>query len=328
MPRRYWRLKKITYLYIHYSIIVGHLPLKSSNYMKQYFSFLAGFILCVQASVLKAQNVHIPDQTFKNYLFSKGVDTNQDFEIQVSEAQNYTGVINIAGLAITDLTGLEEFTSIQILSCEDVPITSLNVSANVMLTHLRCSNNPISSLDLSHNINLVSLTCQRTNITHLDLSNNVNLTELDCRSDSSLVALDIRNGNNTSMTNFLVNGNPLLQCIEVDDSTYSTTNWTSIDPNTYFSTNCFYLGTTEALEKNKIQAHFYPNPMKNALTIDLGTTFSSIKVTISNPIGQLLQTNTYTNQNRLDLNIQGLPGWYFIQIETEKGNQTIKVLKQ
>jgi len=39
-------------------------------------------------------------------------------------------------------------------------------------------------------------------------------------------------------TNFICSGNPNLSCINVDDSTWSTSNWTDIDPQHYFSTNC------------------------------------------------------------------------------------------
>ncbi|WP_052593262.1 T9SS type A sorting domain-containing protein [Aureispira sp. CCB-QB1] len=293
--------------------------------MKQYFSFLAGFILCVQASVLKAQNVHIPDQTFKNYLITGGVDTNQDFEIQISEAQNFTGLININGLAISDLTGLEEFTKLTRLYCEVTNITSLDVSANVMLTELHCGNNDLTSLDLSNNVNLTNLKCYVLKITELDLSNNVNLVEVDCRQDSLLTRINIKNGNNTAITSFLANDNPALTCIEVDSVAYSTANWTNIDAGVVFSTSCF-TGINTVGQLPSFRA--YPNPTTKTLTVDMGETILSAKITVLNTIGQIVSSENYKNIASLDLNIQGLPGWYFIQIETEKGNQTIKVLKQ
>jgi hypothetical protein len=63
------------------------------------------------------------------------------------------------------------------------------------------------------------------------------------------------------------------------------------------------------------------------LTIDLGTIHSSVSINVSNTMGQRVQSINYTNTQALDLNIEGLPGWYFIQIETDKGSETIKVLK-
>ena len=40
------------------------------------------------------------------------------------------------------------------------------------------------------------------------------------------------------MESFHCVNNPLLDCIEVDDAAWSTANWTYIDSQRYFSTNC------------------------------------------------------------------------------------------
>jgi len=39
-------------------------------------------------------------------------------------------------------------------------------------------------------------------------------------------------------SHFATQNNPNLYCINVDDATWSTANWTSIDPQHYFSDNC------------------------------------------------------------------------------------------
>jgi len=36
----------------------------------------------------------------------------------------------------------------------------------------------------------------------------------------------------------IATGNNQLYCIEVDDATWSTANWTNIDPQHYFSEDC------------------------------------------------------------------------------------------
>jgi hypothetical protein len=65
---------------------------------------------------------------------------------------------------------------------------------------------------------------------------------LSCK-NNQLTSLDVRNGNNinidhSSYPGFKTENNPNLTCIDVDDVNYSTTNWTDIDPQHYFSTNC------------------------------------------------------------------------------------------
>jgi hypothetical protein len=47
------------------------------------------------------------------------INTNADGEIQVSEASAYAGGINVAGLGISDLTGIEAFTALQALDCSN-----------------------------------------------------------------------------------------------------------------------------------------------------------------------------------------------------------------
>ena len=171
------------------------------------------------------QNVYIPDVTFKNYLIGpwNGINTNGDSEIQVSEASAFTGTIDCTGdacgpwmLLISDLTGIEAFTALTVLDCSFNQITSLDVSNNTALTNLSCDHNQLTSLDVSSNTALIELICS--------------VNQLEC--------LNVKNGNNTALGDCSTGFNPSLTCIEVDDVNYSTINWTNIDPQTSFSTDC------------------------------------------------------------------------------------------
>ena len=66
----------------------------------------------------------------------------------------------------------------------------------------------------------------------MDLSSNITLYELNAASNQ-LISLDVRNGNNQNMSDFYSTWNSSLNCIDVDDSTWSTANWTvaNINPN-------------------------------------------------------------------------------------------------
>jgi len=81
--------------------------------------------------------------------------------------------------------------------------------------------------------------------------------------NNHLTFLDVRNGNNMNITTVSPNGtgfwsmnNPELTCINVDDSVWSTNNWTvsnlSIDTQQYFSINCppVVFGCTDPLACN------------------------------------------------------------------------------
>ena len=205
------------------------------------------------------QNVYIPDANFKFVLVvNTAINTNGDSEIQVSEASAFTGTINCYGLSISDLTGIEAFTALGYLACGFNQLTSLDVSSCTALTTLYCHSNQLTSLDVSSNTALAWLQCQDNQLTSLDVSNNTALTYLHC-SNNEIISLDVtqntaltyffavntqleclnvQNGNNTALGDFYATDNPNLTCIEVDDVNYSTANWTFIDSQTSFSTDC------------------------------------------------------------------------------------------
>jgi len=127
---------------------------------------------------LFAQNVNIPDANFKAYLLSTNINFNGDSEISVFEAANWSWPLQLWWASnISDLTGIEAFTSITELDCSNHSITSLDVSANTALTHLYCGNNNLTSL-ITGNIDLLTLRCFNNSLTSLDVSAHTNLTEL------------------------------------------------------------------------------------------------------------------------------------------------------
>ena len=301
------------------------------------------FIFVFLSASMLGQNVNIPDANFKAYLVGNSlINTNGDIEIQVSEATAFAGFINCGGLGISDLTGIEAFTALTDLNCEQNQLTSLDVSANTALTTLGCKFNQLTSLNVSVNTALTDLDCEQNILTSLDISANTALTQLYCQSnlltsfnvsvntnlvqvwcgdnqltsldvsantalallecsDNQLTSLDVtantalivlychsnqltsldvsvntalttlgcnsnqldsldvsvntalenlgcennnlfclnvKNGNNSNFTDFDAIANPNLTCVEVDDVAWSTANWTIIDPQTSFSTNC------------------------------------------------------------------------------------------
>ena len=133
---------------------------------------------------------------------------------------------------------LSQNTSLTYLNCaRNWVLTGLDVSANTALEYLDCHDNLVNIVELSNHLSLVYLYCQDNKIISLDLSQNSNLIELSC-GDNQLTSLNIRNGNNNNLTYFSCDDNFSLNCINVDDVAWATTNLTDIDPQHYFSTNC------------------------------------------------------------------------------------------
>jgi hypothetical protein len=102
-----------------------------------------------------------------------------DKHIKQSEVKDITE-LDINGWGISDLTGIEYFTSLIALDCSYNLLTKLDLSENKALERLDCSNNRLASLNLSGNPNLRELICNDNRLTALDLSNNRNISKLWC----------------------------------------------------------------------------------------------------------------------------------------------------
>ena len=251
---------------------------------------------------------YVPDDNFENYLEANGMGDG----ITLNDSINTLSIemlmsLDVSNENISDLTGIEDFTSLLMLKCYSNPLTSIDVSNNIYLTDLRCQSNQLTtldvsqntalktlfcfsnfltsldvssntalthlyshsnqfiSLDVSQNTDLYFLQCQSNQLTTLDVSTNTALQYLHCYSnqltsldvsndtalkelhcqDNQLTNLDLRNGNNTNMPftiSFNATNNPNLYCINVDDVSWSTANWTvandNINTQHYFSNNC------------------------------------------------------------------------------------------
>ena len=130
------------------------------------------------------QNVNIPDANFKAYLVGEpSINTNGDTEIQVSEANAFNGSIFCFNMNISDLTGIEAFTALTTLRCQDNQLTSIDISNNLALIYFECVNNQLTSLDLSNNLALTDLRCNNNQLTSLDVSQNTALDYLKCSSN-------------------------------------------------------------------------------------------------------------------------------------------------
>ena len=128
-----------------------------------------------------------PDVNFRNYLLSQwyGEDGWLSYvEIGVCEE------INVSKMDIQSLEGIEYFTALKSLWCDNNQLTSLDVSKNMMLKYLGCGENKLTSLDMSKNTTLVGLGCSYNQLTSLNMSNNTALTWLEC-DNNQLTSLNV-----------------------------------------------------------------------------------------------------------------------------------------
>ena len=183
---------------------------------KLYFLIVLAISFATQAQI-----VNIPDANFKAKLLSASannqvassetpvvnpililpdeltvssyntIDTNGDGEIQVSEAQAIKW-LNVSNSNISNITGIEAFVNLQVLSCNLNQITSIDVSGLTNLQNFSCYSNQLTTLNILNLADLRFLECYSNQLITLDFSNNFNLKWINC-SNNQLTNLNIQN---------------------------------------------------------------------------------------------------------------------------------------
>ena len=152
-----------------------------------------------QTLVIDTTVTYFPDTNFYNAIINEigsGAEssaTNYLYNVSINTITS----LDVSGETISDLTGIEGFTALEILKCYNNDLHSLDVSANTVLTDLWCYNNDLHSLDVSANTVLTDLWCYDNSLDALDVTQNTALTDLLCY-DNSLNALDVTQ--NTALT--------------------------------------------------------------------------------------------------------------------------------
>ncbi|MCZ2442395.1 MAG: T9SS type A sorting domain-containing protein [Flavobacteriales bacterium] len=83
----------------------------------------------------------------------------------------------------------------------------------------------------------------------------------------------------------------------------------------------------EETDPTPIILQTYPNPTQDYLTIDLGDVFTVIQISIRTVLGQEIATKRFTNNSKIELNLNGEAGIYFIDIKADNHRATTKIIK-
>ena len=186
-------------------------------------------LLFITFSFVFAQKTYVPDDKFEQALIDLGYDTTLDDSVLTANISDVTS-LDVMDKEISDLTGIEAFTVLIVLECDNNQLTSLDMSKNIALKELHCPGNQLTSLNVSKNTALEILNCERNQLTRLDVSNNTVLINLSCGTNQ-LTSLNMKNGLTDQVLDFDARGNPNLTCISTLDPAYATANWTSANGN-------------------------------------------------------------------------------------------------
>lgn len=187
---------------------------------------------------LNIESKNITDLTgvssFTN-LIDLNVKDNNITEVDISQNKQLE-VINLENNELLNVDFSKNF-SLKSVNVGDNQISNLDVYFLTELETLQCYKNQITTINLVSNTKLLAFVANENQLQIVDVRANTNLVWLDV-DDNDLVSLTIKNDNNTKITQFSATGNANLTCIEVDEVSYSETNWLQKDATANFSADC------------------------------------------------------------------------------------------
>lgn len=171
---------------------------------KKSLSFLLALVLVLGGSVtaradevpeetsvgegIPVDETRFPDEVFRGFVL-ENCDLDKDGQLSAEEADAVTA-LDVSGLGIASLQGVELFSSLTVLECQNNDLTELDLTENRALEELRCYRNRLTRLDVSGCPSLRTLHCEKNALTSLDLAGNPKLTILQCQ-ENLLSSLDM-----------------------------------------------------------------------------------------------------------------------------------------
>ncbi len=118
-------------------------------YMRNVFiaSIFMIYATCLMGQV-DINDTNFPDANFRGIVTGNTIDDDGDGELSSSEIQGVTK-LDVSSSSISNLIGIEHFSTLTTLNCSSNSLTELDVRSNTDLTNLNCSSNSLTSLDVS-----------------------------------------------------------------------------------------------------------------------------------------------------------------------------------
>ena len=280
--------------------------------MKTYINMLSLF-LCLGTI---AQTTSIPDQNFEQALIDLGIDSDQSVNGQVLTS-DIASVLNLdlSNKNISDLSGIEDFESLEILDVSDAVLDVILDLSQV---------DSLEELYMNSGGDAITL-----NVEEVILTNNPNLQIIEAIDVWKLDKINLK-GSDTQLNNLLVNvekygeGSGSSVCFEVTDPLNAQnqqgiySNW-SISGNSNFSDDC----NLSVNKSNKLEVVLYPNPVQNSFQIKTSEEIERVQ------IFSIDGKEVAYFGSKSEYNISKLPtGMYFVKIHSNKGEAIQRIVKR
>jgi ELWxxDGT repeat protein len=251
-----------------------------------------------------------------------GIDKDNDGEITLKEAREFTGDLDLSNKNIDDIEGLQAFTNIKSLNLSGNNLKDLSALTGKKITLVSKTSGKKREV-LAKASGLETLIISNNSFETLNLEELKNLKVLDLSNNPNVGTISIKNGNNSSITNFNSTNTPNLSCIIVDDKNAAYLANFKKDGNNNFVSDLAdcrqeVLATEEYLQKN---VKVFPNPVTSFLTVESIKAFDFVE--IYNSIGKRLLK---TSARRIDFSTY-TTGVYTIRVISKNKAFTKKVIK-
>ncbi|MEP5338551.1 MAG: T9SS type A sorting domain-containing protein [Algibacter sp.] len=275
-----------------------------------------------------------------DYVLTSNIDALTILDVSGQGIADLTGIEDFIALEVLDCSdnilsdlNINKNVALTNINCSNNDFLNIDFSKNIALTTIDCSNNSLIALDLIANSNLLNLNisnnnfstflpsaipsledfnCDNNQLTDLDLSSNSGLTALSCESNS-LEILNIKNGQNPSLSNLNAQSNIDLTCIVTDSGNApGSVTWLK-DATTEYEIECHYGETyvpddsfeqaliTKGLDSGVLDDYVLTSNIDNISNLDISNNTIQDLTGLEDFIG--LKSLYFSNNDILDVDL-------------------------
>ncbi|TLX23416.1 T9SS type A sorting domain-containing protein [Chryseobacterium indologenes] len=290
------------------------------------------FVLIFAQLSVAAQTINFPDPKFKAKLLTANtgnnpfsydlngnptiIDTNNDGEIQVSEAQNISKLV-LTNTLINDITGIKNFTNLTSFNVTgNSSLTILDLSNMTPLKELTCFSNGLNTINIQGCNQLASFSFSNNGgtISNLGFLQNIPLKKLIVSANSHLESADLSNltslediffgeSSNPNFTTLNLTNNINLKKIYIIKPNLTSLTYSTLSKLEYVN-----------IQKTKVTSlDFTSSPLLNDISLDKNSLLNSLNIQNNNNLEYatvamsplLTSISIHNKPNLLGLTISG-----------------------
>jgi Leucine-rich repeat (LRR) protein len=210
------------------------------------------------------------DKDVKNILaIISGIDKDNDGEITLKEAKEFSGNLDLSNKNIKNIEGLQAFENITSLNLSGNKLKDLSALTGKTITLVRKTTGKKKQVSAKAS-KLETLIVSDNSFETLNLEELKDLKVINVSNNPNLATLSVKNGTNASVTSFNATNTPNLSCIIVDNKNANYLNAWAKDNKASFVANLNdcrnkVLSTSEFVSND---VKIYPNPVTNILSVE------------------------------------------------------------